>query len=167
MKGLLQILAERDSSAFLKFVNSNRIHKVSNAEAIEFYKKAPEKWVLFALLRQIPSPEVEKAIICYNSKVIVKRLYNLYRFYPQTITWALRTNDSLVTEKVLATIKGRCDERADEETEVAFLKRGEAELFKIYLQKFHILSEAGEKLLSEDYRLSPLLSIYLDYQMEI
>lgn len=161
-KNLCQYLLEGDYAGFLRFVHSSAVHSISETDAISFYEQADENWVIALLQEQSPSSKVEKVIIKYNSSSVVEMLYRLWKFYPATIEWAFRQENADVTEKVLNCLEDK-SQRPSEEAEVAFVKQGNDELFKLYLEKFGELTDGAEKVLNEDPMLYPLLSTYIDY----
>jgi len=161
---LLQILAEGDYAKLVWLINSSWIHRITDEEACAFYQNAPEDWVVTLLERHQLSPKVERVVITYNSAEVVATLYRTSGFFHETIEWAFEQSDEDITEKVLNCLEYPYH-RPSPKAEVAFVKRGNSELFKLYLEKFGDLCEEAEKLLNEDSRLSSLLSIYVNREL--
>ena len=160
-KDLLGVLAEGDYAVFMDFLHSNAVCNVSDADLVEFYRRAPENWKQTLLNRQAPGVEAEKTIMAYASVDTVHLLRVLYGFYPQTVLWAFKEGDEQTAQKVLSCLK----DKPSSEVEVVMLKRGESELFKLWIKKFKALDEEAEKLINEDPRLWSLKNDYIEMSM--
>ena len=159
-KTLMEYLAESDYSALLRFVHSTATNGIDDKDAADFYRDAPEDWKQTVLNSCAPGPEAEKAIVLYGSDETVHLLRVRHGFYPQTLLWALNEGTPEAAMRVVKALKNK----PSSEVEVAMLKRGESELFKLWIEKFHYLDEEAEKLINEDARLWSLKNTYIDYQ---
>lgn len=158
---LLGILAENDYAKLIKFAHSSAVHSISDDDAATFYRDAPDNWKQTLLNACAPGLEAEKVIVSYGDGSLVNLLCIRHGIYPQTVLWAFKHGDAQTAERVLSCLKHKPDEKA----EVAMAKRGELELFKLWLDKFGDLEDDTEKLLCEDPTLSTLKSYYIDRQI--
>ncbi len=158
MKTLCEYLAEGDYSAFLRFVHSNNVLGVTEADECEFYRNATKCWAKTLLNWHAPSQCVERVIVTYQPEDLLSFLDIKWHLYPQTLLWAFNEAPTDVAEKVLNVLQ----RKPDRDVEMAMLKRGELELFKTWLDKFHSLDEESEALINDDVNLSSLKSYYID-----
>lgn len=150
-----------DYADLLKFAHSSAALGITDAEAVEFYTTAPSEWQQTLVNSCAPSMEAEKAIVLYGDDDVFHLLCVRHGLYPQTIEWAMQEGSPEVAERVVKALK----ERPSAKAEILMLRRGESELFKLWLQKFYNLEDEAERVLNEDPSLQPLLSLYIDLQL--
>ena len=161
MKTLCEYLGERDYAQFLKFTQSSRVHNIDPDDEANFYINAPKRWAEALICAVAPSVRAEKAIIRYQNRQVLELTNRLWRIYPQNIRWTFSEGIENDAEKVISVLK----EKPDQDAEALLVKRGNLELFKIFLDKFGSLEEDTEKLLHEDAGLTCLLSFYVNREL--
>jgi len=160
-KNLNEYVAEGDYSGFMAFIQSSKISNISAEDEYDFYTNAPAQWAEMLISVQAPSRRGEKAIIKYQNKEVLSLVVSLWKFYPRTILWAFREGTAEEAEKVLYAL----NDKPSSEAEVAMLRRGELELFKLWLEKFGELEDEAEKLINEDPNLASIKSHYIDWEL--
>lgn len=158
LKTLNEYLAEGDYSAFARFLQTSQIHQISGDDEYDFFVNAPEHWAEALVSAVAPSRRAEKAIVKYQPQGVLDLLVSLWKPYPRTILWAFKEGSPEDALKVVNALR----DKPAEEAEVALVKRGELELFKLWIEKFGELDEEAEKLLNEDPQLTALKSYYID-----
>lgn len=160
MKKIRNLSGVNTYADLLQFVHSTAALSITDAEAIRFYTDSDEEWKQTLLNACPPSPEVEKVIVKYGDADTIHLLSVRYGFYPETIAWAMKEGSPDVAEAVVKNLKGRPSAAAEE----LMVRRGEAELLKLYLKKFKYLEDDAEKVLNQDPALNSLLQLYIDLQ---
>lgn len=160
MKKIKNLSSISSYADLLKFVHSTAALSITDEDAIRFYENSPEDWKQTLLNIVPPSPEVEKTIIRYGDEETVNLLRIRHGFYPETIEWAMKEGSPDVAEAIVKNLKERLSAVAEE----LMVRRGEAELFKMYLEKFKYLEDDVEKVLNQDPALNSLLQLYIDLQ---
>ena len=149
-----------DYADLLEFVHSSAANNITDEEAIRFYEKAPGHWQQTLLNICPPSPDVEQAIVLYGDDEVFNLLVIRYGLYPQTIEWAMVQESPEVAERVIKSLKERPSVKAEE----LMVRRGESELLKTYVEKFHYLEEDAERILNQEPALNSLLHLYIELQ---
>jgi hypothetical protein len=160
MKKIRNLSGVNSYADLLQFVHSTAALNISDEEAIRFYTDSDEDWKQTLLNACPPSPEVEKAIVKYGEADTIHLLGVRYGFYPSTIEWAMKEGSPDVAEAIVKNLKERLSAVAEE----LMVRRGEAELFKMYLKRFKYLEDDAEKVLNQDPALNSLLQLYIDLQ---
>lgn len=160
MKKIRNLSGVNSYADLLQFVHSPAALNISDEEAIRFYTDSDEDWKQTLLNACPPSPEVEKAIVNYGEADTIHLLGVRHGFYPQTIEWAMKEGSPDVAEAIVKNLKERPSATAEE----LMVRRGEAELFKMYLKRFKYLEDDAEKVLNQDPALNSLLQLYIDLQ---
>ena len=161
MKKIKNLSSISSYADLLKFAHSSAALSITDEDAIRFYENSPEDWKQALLNMVPPSPEVEKTIIRYGDEETVNLLRIRHGFYPETIEWAMEQESPDIAEVVVKNLKKRPSAKA----EVQMVRRGEAELLKLYIAKFHFLEDDAERVINEDPRLYSLLQLYLDMRL--
>ena len=144
----------------LEFIHSSAANNITDEEAIKFYENAPSSWQQTLLNVCPPSPEVEKVIVNYGDEDTVHLLRVRYGFYPQTIEWAMAQDSPEVAERVVKNLKTKPNSHIEE----LMVRRGESELLRLWVEKFHHLDDDAERVLNQEPALNSLLHLYIELQ---
>ena len=159
---LLAILKEKNFPKYLQFLKTMDIGKITEEEETEFFKTAPEDWRYNYICVTYPRIASEKCLMVNGTLDTLKKSYELWSFWEDNINWLFLSASHETCKKVLSCIS----HRPSEEAEVLMLKRNSRELLTMWLNKFHNLSDGGEKLINEDFSLYQLKNFYIDQQLE-
>ena len=159
---LLDILKENDSSKYLQFLQTMDLGKITEEEETEFFKKAPEDWCYNYICVTYPRVSSERCLMLKATSQTLQKSYDLWGFWDENINWMFLSAGHETCKKVLSCITYR----PSEEAEVLMLKRNSRELLIMWLNKYHYLSEEGEKLINEDFSLYQLKNFYIGHQIE-
>ena len=159
---ILDILAKKDEQAFQNFVESMEVGRLAEDEEAEFVLKAPPTWLEAYFKKVYPYPRSERCMMAdpkYQKALkVCERFWGLYE---ENLLWAFQNLPVSLCEMVLNCLEGT----PGAEVEKAMLERQDAELLKVWLKKFKVLSEEGERLLEENLSFQSLKSAYIEEQM--
>lgn len=159
---LLTILKEKDFPQYLRFIKKMDIGKITEEEETEFFKTAPEDWRYNYICVTYPRVAAEKCLMLNGTLETLKKTYELWGFWEENVNWLFLSAGHETCKKVLSCITNR----PSAEAEVLMLKRNSRELLTMWLNKYHCLSDEGEKLINEDFSLYQLKNFYIDQQLE-
>lgn len=158
---LLAILEEKDHTKFESFIKGMDIGKVTVEEEAQFFKSAPQDWVAEYVCVTYPQVTSERVLMISASAETLKKSYDLWGFWEENVVWAFLSGTHEVCKKLITCMTAK----PSYEAEKLMLKRNSRELFTMWIEKYKVLSEDGEKLLHDDIMLAQLKSIYIEYQL--
>lgn len=160
-KSLIDILKNGDYRGFKEFIRSDKMGHVRESEEIEFFKTAPEHWQKAYLKVMWPQPHSEKCLMITGTQEVLKWSCREWGFWRENVLWAFFTASPSIASKVL-----KCfDEYPGADAELAMIRRNDVNLLKVWLEKYHTLSEDSERYLEERPEAQSMKSEYVDYTL--